>query len=553
MKSLFAVLFLGLLTLSGMAAPPAEVRARFSEAALAEGNDQPAKITALADTGSDLVRELLEAWRGGSLYVQETDGKKTLFTLSDETNADGNQAAIRVDNGEPLKDEYGKRLFFSSTEATPVDTTSKLRKTIKDTMDLLDLSAPDPATRRSAVMKLGMDQREANLPILHARLGKEKDGKVSKALNEAIAIIGLAAADPKAQIEAARELARLNSISALGVLKKKAGNSTPSARNSATTPASAAADAVKTIEAHVVRADCFATVFRGLSLGSVLLVAALGLAITFGLMGVINMAHGEMIAVGGYAAYVTQNVALHYFGPSSYQWYFIVAIPVAFISAAAVGAVLEQCVIQFLYRRPLESLLATWGVSLVLQQVFRLVFGSNNVQVNSPSWLLGSFEIHDVLLGYNRLFVIGFAAAIVAGTHLLLTRTPLGLLIRAVMQNRAMAACMGVRTSRVNLMTFSLGSGLAGLAGAFLSQLGNVGPNLGQSYIVDCFMTVVVGGVGNLAGTVWSALGIGTVDQTLQPFLGPVMGKICVLIAIILFLQWRPAGLFAARSRSLED
>jgi len=221
--------------------------------------------------------------------------------------------------------------------------------------------------------------------------------------------------------------------------------------------------------------------------------------------------------------------------------------------AALAGWVVERTVIRFLYRRPLESLLATWGVSLVMQQCFRMVFGANNVQVNSPSWLLGHFTMDDVLFGYNRVFVIGFAVLIVIGTWLLLTRTSLGLLVRAAMQNRNMAACMGVRTGRVNLLTFAFGSGLAGLAGAFLSQIGNVGPSLGQSYIVDSFMTVVVGGVGSIVGTVCSAIGIGTLDQVLQQVLGsPVLGKIIVLVGIILFLQWKPGGLFSLRSRSLD-
>jgi len=306
----------------------------------------------------------------------------------------------------------------------------------------------------------------------------------------------------------------------------------------------------------------------------VLLVVALGLAITFGLMGVINMAHGEMIAIGAYTCYVVQNVfgdgfvtnvalpfninipihipGIHATG-GLYESYFLFAIPLAFVMAAIAGIILERCIIQFLYSRPLESLLATWGVSLFMQQCFRLVFGANNVQVNSPRWLLGSFYLSDVGLGYNRVFVIAFAVLIVVGVWLLLTKTPLGLLIRAVMQNRAMASCMGVRTSRVNMMTFALGSGLAGLAGAFLSQIGNVGPSLGQSYIVDSFMTVVVGGVGNIVGCIYSALGIGTADQVLQQVFGsPVVGKITVLICIILFLQWKPGGLFPTRSRSLE-
>jgi urea transport system permease protein len=296
-------------------------------------------------------------------------------------------------------------------------------------------------------------------------------------------------------------------------------------------------------------------------------------------MGVINMAHGEMIAIGAYTTYVVQNIfgagfsfainlpfsiaghqlgfGLNLPGLNStgwfYQSYFLFAIPLSFIMAALAGLLLERTVIQYLYRRPLESLLATWGVSLVMQQLFRMVFGANNVQVNSPSWLLGHFAIHDVSFGYNRVFVVGFAILIVIGTWLLLSKTPLGLLIRAVMQNRAMASCMGVRTTRVNMMTFAFGSGLAGLAGAFLSQIGNVGPNLGQSYIVDSFMTVVVGGVGSIIGTVYSALGIGVADQVLQQQLGsPVMGKIIVLTAIILFLQWKPGGLFSIRSRNLD-
>jgi urea transport system permease protein len=240
-------------------------------------------------------------------------------------------------------------------------------------------------------------------------------------------------------------------------------------------------------------------------------------------------------------------------GTATYECYFLVALPLSFLVAAFCGLILERSIIRFLYRRPLESLLATWGVSLVLQQLFRLTFGASNVQVSSPNWLSGNWTVNDVDFAWNRVFVIGFAIAIIVGTHLLLKKTPLGLLIRSVMQNRQMAACMGVRTERVNMMTFAFGSGLAGLAGAFLSLIDNVGPTMGQAHIVNSFMTVVVGGVGNLFGTVISSLGIGMVDQTLQQVLGnPVLGKILVLAGIILFLQWRPAGLFVTKSRSLE-
>ena len=316
----------------------------------------------------------------------------------------------------------------------------------------------------------------------------------------------------------------------------------------------AAHGAVVAIEGYLAWGNLFGTAFRGLSLSAVLLVAALGLAITFGLMGIINMAHGEVMMVGAYTAYVTQNLFVHWFGQGGvgFDFYFVAALPVAFVVAGCVGLALERGIIRFLYRRPLESLLATWGVSLVLQQLFRHIFGAANVQVSSPSWLSGSWVINDVLLAYNRIFVILFGVAIVWGSYLLLTRTSMGLQIRAVMQNRAMASCLGVRTDRVNMLTFAFGSGLAGMAGACLSQIGNVGPSLGQNYIVDCFMVVVLGGVGNIFGTVYASLGVGVTDQILQPWLGAVMGKITVLAAIILFLQWRPAGLFVTRSRNLE-
>ena len=308
------------------------------------------------------------------------------------------------------------------------------------------------------------------------------------------------------------------------------------------------------LESYLAWGNLVGTAFRGLSLSAILLVAALGLAITFGLMGVINMAHGELIMVGAYSAYVMQNLFTRWFGSSGggFDAYFLAALPFSFLVSGLVGLALERGIIRFLYKRPLESLLATWGVSLVLQQVFRHIFGAANVQVNSPSWLSGSFVVSDVLFAYNRIFVIGFAVFIVAGTYLLLTRTSFGLQIRAVMQNRQMASALGVRTTRVNMMTFAFGSGLAGMAGACLSQIGNVGPSLGQSHIVDCFMTVVLGGVGNLVGTVCAAFGVGVTNQILEPWLGSVLAKITVLAGIILFLQWRPAGLFATRTRSLE-
>jgi len=445
---------------------------------------------------------------------------------------------------------------------------------IQHALDSLELSDPDPDERSSAVLKLGNSQKLQNIPILQERLELEKNPEVKQTIHEAIALLQMNDPDANVQVAAIKALGDMEAIGALDNLKQLT-----TVTNENAVVLAAARRAIKTIEGHITTVNFVGTIFRGLSLGSILLVVALGLAITFGLMGVINMAHGEMIAVGAYTCYVIQNVfgsgfgfsiilpfhfgsqpisfGLHLPGLNATGWlyesYFLFAIPLSFVTAALAGLVVERVVIRFLYRRPLESLLATWGVSLVMQQLFRMVFGANNVQVNSPSWLLGHFNMNDVLLGYNRVFVIFFAIIIVFGTWLLLTKTPLGLLIRSVMQNRDMAACVGVRTDRVNMLTFAFGSGLAGLAGAFLSQIGNVGPSLGQSYIVDSFMTVVVGGVGSIVGTVCSALGIGTADQVLQQTTGsPVTGKIVVLVSIILFLQWKPGGLFAIRTRNLD-
>ena len=445
---------------------------------------------------------------------------------------------------------------------------SNLREAMKGVLELLDLVDPDRDKRIQSISMLGMSQEPEKLPALLLLQKTEQDGKAMHALGEAIALIQLKDENPEVQIAACKELAALGSIPSQDFLsqlvKDSAGKpAVLKAANAASRPSHRTSKVVNTASAA----------FHGLSLGSVLLVAAIGLAITFGLMGVINMAHGELMAVGAYTTYVVQGlfatgVVLQiptFFSQAltvrlsgmnltggKLDSYFLVALPMSFLMAALVGLLLERCVIRFLYRRPLESLLATWGVSLVLQQLFRLIFGANNVQVYSPSYLSGNWTVFDVILGWNRVFVIAFAVAIIFGTRMLLTKTSLGLLIRAVMQNRQMAACMGVKTERVNMLTFGFGSGLAGLAGAFLSQIGNVGPSLGQSYIVDSFMTVVVGGVGNIMGTVISALGIGVIDQSLQQILlNPVLGKILVLLGIILFLQWRPAGIFVTKSRSL--
>jgi urea transport system permease protein len=562
-----------LLLFSGRLLAADTPRQIIAKAIVTEDSEEQVKlVSTLVGSSDPEIRPLLTAWKESSIYIYEQqqgegDNAKTIrtaVTLDDQQDKEGKQLARRVDDNQPLKDAKGQPIMLTGSDLTSADTDSNLRAAMKTVLDLADLSAADSAIRRNAVAKLGMSQDQANLAPLEARKKIETDSGVKQAIREAEDLINLKSETPATQIAAAQDLGQIGSIPSRDFLEQLG-------KDSAANPevAGAAKKALTAVNGHVTWVNFYGTLFRGLSLGSVLLVMAIGLAITFGLMGVINMAHGELIAVGAYATYLVQNVfgngitispfgwsitlpGMHATG-AFYQLYFVVALPVAFLSAALVGLALERGIIRFLYRRPLESLLATWGVSLVLQQLFRLTFGANNVQVESPSWLAGNWTVFDVILGWNRVFVICFAVAIIYGTHLLLTKTPLGLLIRAVMQNRNMAACMGVRTQRVNMLTFAFGAGLGGLAGAFGSQIGNVGPSMGDQYIVNAFMTVVVGGVGSLLGTVVSALGIGAADQSLQTILGnPVMGKILVLMMIILFLQWRPAGIFVTKTRSLE-
>jgi urea transport system permease protein len=536
-----------------------------SEAILAKDNTQKATlISSLIGIGDEDIKTILVAWRQDSLFIYESDaGGQIPVLLLDDADAAGARTALRVDTG--AAPEGALRL--SPDDLTRVKHNASLRRVMKTVMDVFDLASPDAQKRIQATQIIGFTQDLEKLPIFEKRLEIEDNALARRTLIEAIAVTQLKLTDQSAKLGALAELKKLHSLSSYDLVRTAMREAEAAGQPQV---AAAAKEVLVAIDNHRSTVNFYGTIFRGLSLGSVLLIVAIGLAITFGLMGVINMAHGEMIAVGAYTTYLVQNIfgagiTIPFFGLSLaipgmntsgafYQTYFLFALPLSFLTAAVVGIGLERSIIRFLYRRPLESLLATWGVSLLLQQALKLMFGSNNVQVSSPTYLSGNWTINDIVFGWNRVFVIGFAVLIVFGVWLILTKTPLGLLIRSVMQNRNMASCMGVRTERVNMMTFGLGSGLAGLAGAFISQIGNVGPSLGQNYIVDCFMTVVVGGVGNLAGTVYSAVGIGLVDQSLQQILlNPVLGKILVLVAIILFLQWRPSGLFVTRSRNLDD
>ena len=532
--------------------------------------DEEGRIAVVLDlkkTPSPEIVGWLDKWKEGLIFIYEAeDGSIVPVLMGDPIEGTRKIAIRKLSDDTPVVDGTGNQVGVTKFELDLADTSSSLRKAMREVSDLAALADPDVEKRIKAIENSSVGQRQDKLPGLLELQKIETNSKANKALEQAIAIINLRSDDKAKRLAAAEFLGNRGSLPAFDLLKTIALESKKSGDKEME---KAALLAVSRIELHISRINAAGTLFRGVSSGSVLLVVAIGLAITFGLMGIINMAHGEFIAVGAYTTYVVQNVfasglRLSPFGQSfeipvlgltgtEMSLYFVVALPLSFLVAALVGLLLERSVIQFLYRRPLESLLATWGVSLVMQQLFRLTFGPNNVQVSSPLWLSGNWTVNDVVFGWNRLFVIGFAVLIIVATWLVLNKTSLGLLIRSVMQNRNMAACMGVRTERVNMLTFSFGCGLAGLAGAFLSQISNVGPSLGQNYIVDAFMTVVVGGVGNILGTVISALGIGMADQSLQQYLGnPVIGKILVLIGIILFLQWRPQGLFVTRSRSLD-
>jgi urea transport system permease protein len=528
-----------------------------------DADQQKTLVGTLADADPEEVVLWLKKWKEGEIYLfQNAEGVDLAVVLEGVADGEDKFALSALATGKPVTGPDGAVMKATKDELYLADTDSGLRKVMKGVTDRIALASTDSKKRLQAVQDTGLEQDPAKLVLLEQRLAVEQDTRIKNALAEAMAMIKLRAEDAVVRQAAVAELGDMGSIAAQGAIKTVRGEAEKAGHVSLV----AACDkAQNDISAHLSRVNTAGTLFRGLSTGSVLLIAAMGLAITFGLMGVINMAHGELIVVGAYTTYLVQNFfgsGIERFGMkipgmnlsgTSWDMYFLVAIPASFLTAAGVGLLLERGVIRFLYKRPLESLLATWGVSMVIQQLFRLVFGANNVQVSSPAFLSGTWTVNDVDFGWNRVFVIGFAALIIFLTWATLNKTSLGLLIRAVMQNRGMAACMGVRTERVNMMTFAFGSGLAGLAGAFLSQLGSVGPGLGQNYIVDSFMTVVVGGVGNIMGTVISALGIGMADQSLQQILGnPVLGKIIMLGVIILFLQWKPSGIFATRSRSLD-
>jgi len=437
---------------------------------------------------------------------------------------------------------------------TPVDTTreptinNRLRRNLSLALARSELRSEDPVVRLSAAGELFKQPSVELVADMRTALEKEKDAAVRDLLRVTLAGMDLTSSDSTLQLQALRTIAETSTVSLMPEVKQLSESETaaPEVRN-------LAGHVLSSLERRLMWVSAAANLFYGLSLGSVLLLAALGLAITFGIMRVINMAHGEMIMLGAYATYVVQNL-VRQLTPELFDWYLVLALPVAFVVCALVGVLMERTVIRFLYGRPLETLLATWGISLGLIQTVRLVFGAQNVAVENPSWLSGGWELApNVVLPYSRIATIIFSVIVVGFVWGLLQKTRLGMYVRAVTQNREMAGNVGIPTRRIDVWTFALGSGVAGLGGVALSQLGNVGPELGQSYIVDCFMVVVLGGVGSVAGTVAGALGLGVANKFLEPLTGAVLGKIMLLMILILFIQWRPQGMFAPKGRAAAE
>ncbi|MBK6006266.1 urea ABC transporter permease subunit UrtB [Ramlibacter ginsenosidimutans] len=430
-------------------------------------------------------------------------------------------------------------------DAEDVVSNNRMRGELDTAIAALKLFSPDAKLRAAAVAELQKDPDESRLPLIEKAYAAEHDAAIKEQLGLVRAAALLSSSDPARRLDAARLLAESHSTATRSLLLQRLKDEADPGVKSALQAS------LRQVEASLAWSERAAAVFSGISLGSILLLVALGLAITYGLMGVINMAHGELMMIGAYATYVVQGLFRKYL-PGAFDWYLLAAVPASFLASAAMGAILERGVIRFLYGRPLETLLATWGISLMLQQLVRSVFGAQNVGVENPSWMSGGLVMGNLQLPWNRIIIVAFAFAVLAGMALLVSRTRLGLFVRGVTQNRPIASCMGVNTARVDTYAFALGSGIAGLAGCALSQIGNVGPDLGQAYIVDSFMVVVLGGVGQLAGTVYAALGLGILNKFIEGWAGAVLAKIAVLVFIVVFIQKRPQGLFAVKGRSAE-
>jgi len=498
----------------------------------AEKGQAIARLTNLADARAVPV---LGALADGRLFTRKKDGA---IVIGDRA---GNDVRLTVASTMEVGGTVPPR------ELDVIFVNNNLRNTVREAVGQLGLLNPSAGLRRAAADALIGGAAPGVVKLLREAHAKEKDSGVKSTMALALGAADAASPDKAQRMAAVTALLGSTDLRVRSLLQARLGAETdPEVK--------AAVDAAfKSVQNKLIFINTAEYLFQGISLGSVLLLAAIGLAITFGVMGVINMAHGEMMMLGAYATFVVQEVFRAFLPAGIFDAYLLCAIPVAFVVAGAAGIALERTVIRFLYGRPLETLLATWGISLILQQAVRSVFGAPNKEVANPQWMTEGFELAGgFLVAYNRLYIIVFCFIVLVAIAVILRYTTFGLHMRAVTQNRDMAAAMGIPTRRVDMMTFGLGSGVAGMAGVALSQIGNVSPNLGQLYIVDSFMVVVFGGVGNLFGTLIGAMSLGVANKLLEPFAGAVLGKIAVLVVIILFIQKRPRGLFALKGRAVE-
>jgi urea transport system permease protein len=496
-------------------------------------------LVALACAASVCVHAAVDPALVGQLAAEESDDKIAAIRKVAET---ADPEAVRI--LQALADGT-----LTAPDGSEITINNRVRGELANALAGLRLFDPDADVRRAAARELQTNVGIELVPVLAKALDKERDPGIRALLAAAHAQANLASPLPEVRLAAVQTLGQSpspNTRNLLLPLTRAEGEADAGVRR-------AAVEALKAVERRLVVGETLGSVFTGLSLGSILLLAALGLAITYGVMGVINMAHGELLMIGAYTTYAVQGVFRTHF-PAWIDAYVLAAIPAAFFAAALVGIVLERTVIRHLYGRPLETLLATWGLSLILIQAARVLFGAQNVEVANPAWMSGGVELMaGLVLPWNRIAIIAFALFVLLLVWLLMNRTRLGMFVRAVTQNRQMAGCVGVHTGRIDTMAFGLGAGIAGLGGVALSQIANVGPDMGQGYIVDSFMVVVLGGVGQLAGAVWAALGLGVFTKFLEGWAGAVIAKIVVLAFIIVFIQKRPQGLFALKGRFVEN
>ncbi|MFP6749543.1 MAG: urea ABC transporter permease subunit UrtB [Alphaproteobacteria bacterium] len=492
-----------------------------------------AAVEKLAATGDARVVAPLTALLEGRLHKRKSDGVLVIVK-----KIDGKTFFFDALGGQkigPAKSRTSRKIRVNN----------RLRGVLRGLLGALTLFSDDPEQRLAAVRSMFKSTRRDSLPALSKAYLKETDETIREALSRTLAAARLRHGSEGEKLAAARMLADFPDQGVRDLLAN-------TARKAQGDLLAAVQESAASIEQRLAFFNILQNLFQGISLGSVLLLAAIGLAITFGVMGVINMAHGEMVMLGAYTTHVVQTIVLSYY-PDAVTQSLLLSIPAAFLVAGLFGIVLERGVIRFLYGRPLETLLATWGLSLILQQFVRSIFGPTNREVIAPGWMSGSIEITGGLaLTNNRIWIIVFAALVLLALTLIIRYTDFGLRMRAVTQNRAMANAVGIRSNWINAMTFGLGSGVAGLAGVALSQIDNVSPNLGQSYIIDSFLVVVFGGVGNLWGTLVGALTLGIANKFLEPHTGAVLGKILILVLVILFIQKRPRGMFALKGRAVE-